>query len=73
MNEYLNIKLDLTKGEIVEVTDYKGERLNMAIGQGTPEEVGYIERIDNITVMQSRRNPQCRWVYFNGVWYWICS
>lgn len=73
MAKKIVLTIDVETGQFDSVTDENG---NPAQASNTmPEKMKDATTTDiaNVTLVGTHSSPGCRWVFHNGVWYWICT
>ena len=72
MSNQIVITLDIATGNLVSVTDENGVAANEIAGTVRGDEFGEVEKPISATILKTKKNPQCIWIYINGTWYYIC-
>jgi len=73
MAKLMNIQVDIATGAVVAVTDENGNPAQSHTGPLEAAPRGQILDLVSITTMRTSASPDCRWVFFNGEWQWVCD
>jgi hypothetical protein len=75
MTKKMIITIDVETGSVDSVTDENGDKAKTR-NKPTPHDPiveGSIVGNSNMSVMTTKTNPTCTWVFINDKWYYICS
>ncbi len=67
------------KGNLISVKDQNGKDIEpldisvLKLGDEKAKKRGQITNISDDTVIETHSSPGCKWYFFNGNWYRICS
>jgi hypothetical protein len=73
MAKKMVITIDVDTGRVDSVTDEKGADAKSS--NNMPEEMKNAKTTDIVsaTVIGTHSSPGCRWIFYNGKWYWVCT
>ena len=73
MSNQITVTFDIATGNLVSVTDENGTAAKEVTGTVPGDEFGEVIKAVSATILQTKKNPDCMWVYINGTWYYICN
>lgn len=73
MANLMNIQIDIVTGKVVKVTDEDGNPAQSHSGPLDATPRGQILDLVSINTMRTSASPDCRWVYVDDQWVWLCT
>lgn len=67
------ITIDIDSGKIDSVTDEDGKPAQSSADMPDRLKNSTLTDASSATVIGSHSSPGCRWVFYDGNWYWICT
>ncbi|MEE4378341.1 MAG: hypothetical protein V2J55_12655 [Candidatus Competibacteraceae bacterium] len=72
MSKKIVIAIDIASGDAL-VTDETGKPAQSRNLPMDGSELGTIKEIKTISIMATKKNPDCYWIYYNGQLHWVCD
>lgn len=73
MANSMNIQIDIMTGKVLSVTDENGVPADTHTGPLQAAPRGDILDLVSINTMRTSASPDCRWVFVDGNWVWLCT